>query len=64
MYEVRWTDTNGGEHTEEYVDENVAIKRFDDIKDVLAVGYLDVDSVGVYHTDGDGDEKELLVWAR
>ena len=59
MYEVRWTMIGGSDHELPYDDEKKAWYGFHAL-----VGEPEVDSVGLYYVDGDGAEKELMVWSR
>ena len=64
MYEVIYTTLEGQDHILPYDDLNKARTAFDDIKDGIMEGVPEVDTVGCYYVDGDGAEKELMVWAR
>ncbi len=59
MYEVRWDYTDGTYRHSEFCTSEEAWKFFS----ILEEGDL-IDSVGLYYTDGDGNEKELAVWCR
>lgn len=59
MYEVRWMYIDGDEDCEAFIAEDKAYKTYEDIKE-----FRSIDSVGIYYTDGDGNEKELASWSR
>lgn len=63
MYEVRWTYRNGGENCEPFDDDRDKAWKFYD-EHVGENALYCVDSVGLYYTDGDGNEKELASWSR
>lgn len=62
MYEVRWTMViTGNDNFMPFDDRDKAWKFYDAcVDDDLEC----IDSVGLYYTDGDGNEKELAVWCR
>ena len=59
MYEVRWTRTDGRDECYPYDNRQDADRLYS-----LLEGSKSVDSVGLYYTDGDGNEKVLATWIR
>jgi len=63
MYEVRWTTILGNDYCDSFDEERRAWRRFEEVKK-SSRECDDLDSVGIYFVDGDGNEKELGVWSR
>jgi len=59
MYEVRWTLINGEDKYDPFETQGPAWSLYDTLQECD-----DIDSVGLYYTDGDGNEKELASWSR